>query len=137
MALYYFDTSIWLDLFENRNEPNLPKGKWADELVAKIIKEDGRIVYSNLTIRELRINWYNEYDLYSRFQGIKYLLVYVRVTEKQHRRAKDLSKKRQLPRGDAIHALIARDVGAILVALDYDFKKLSDIIDYKKPQDLL
>ncbi len=24
---FYFDTSIWLDFFENRDEPNLPKAK--------------------------------------------------------------------------------------------------------------
>ena len=137
MALYYFDTSIWLDLFENRDEPNLPKGRWANELVAKIISEGGRIVYSNLTIKELRFNGYNEYDLYGRFQEIRYLLIYVRVSTEQHGRAKDLSKKRELPIGDAIHALVARGAGAVLVALDHDFKKLLDIIEYKKPQDLL
>ena len=32
---FYFDTSIWLDFFEDRNEPNLPKSDWARKLVTK------------------------------------------------------------------------------------------------------
>jgi len=37
-ARYYLDTSIWIDLFEKRDEPNLPKGTWAQNLFDKIIK---------------------------------------------------------------------------------------------------
>jgi hypothetical protein len=35
---FYLDTSIWLDFFENRNEPNFSKGTLAKELIKKIIK---------------------------------------------------------------------------------------------------
>ena len=47
---YYFDTSIWLDFFEDRNEPNLPKSKWARELVNKIIENDDKVLYSDNNI---------------------------------------------------------------------------------------
>lgn len=50
---YYFDTSIGLDLFETRNEINLPKGLFAEKLIAKIISEDKIIAYSNAIIDEL------------------------------------------------------------------------------------
>ncbi len=50
---FYFDTSIWLDFFENRDEPNFPKGTLAKKLIDKIIKEDWKIIYSDLNLMEL------------------------------------------------------------------------------------
>jgi len=61
----------------------------------------------------------------------------VESTEKQARKAKDLSSKRDIPKGDALHALIARDNKATLVTLDNHFKKLLDITKPKRPQDLI
>ena len=58
-------------------------------------------------------------------------------TEKQVRKSKDLSSKRDIPKGDALHALIARDNKATLVTLDNHFKKLYDITKSKRPQDII
>lgn len=33
---FYFDTSIWLDFLEKRDEPNLPKSAWVKDLIEKI-----------------------------------------------------------------------------------------------------
>ena len=52
--VFYFDTSIWLDFLENRNEPNIPKGRWVQELVSRIIQSGHKIVYSDLNIIELK-----------------------------------------------------------------------------------
>ena len=46
---YYLDTSIWLDFFENRNEPNMPKGDWAHNLLERITKNNDKAIYSVLT----------------------------------------------------------------------------------------
>ena len=51
---YYFDTSIWLDFLEKRDEPNMPKSEWALRLVDNITKNDDTIVYSDLTLMELK-----------------------------------------------------------------------------------
>ncbi|MBI2047107.1 PIN domain-containing protein, partial [Candidatus Pacearchaeota archaeon] len=55
----------------------------------------------------------------------------------QFGKAKDLSKKRDIPLFDALHALLARDQRATLVTRDKHFEKLSDIISYKKPEELI
>ncbi len=133
---FYFDTSIWLDLFENRNEPNLPKGKWASELVSKIIKNDDIIIYSDNNIFELIVLEYSKYELEKMFKPLRPILLFVESTKKQIGQAKDLSFKRNIPKRDALHALIARDNKAILVTLDKHFQKLLDIIEPKRPQDL-
>ena len=134
---YYFDTSIWLDFFENRNELHLPKGDWAHRLMDKIINSDDRILYSDMVLIELRVLGYQQHELEMLFQALKPVLIFVQATDKQLKRAKDLSLKRNVPKGDAVHALIARDQQAIFVTLDRHFDTLRDIINAQRPQDLI
>ena len=134
---YYFDTSIWLDFIEYRDEPNLPKGKWAHELINKIIKMDAKLLYSDHNLIELEVAGYSSYEIDNIFSKIKSILVFVESTEKQFGKAKDLSLKRNIPKGDALHSLIARDNKAILVTLDKHFRKLEDIAKPNRPQDLI
>ncbi|MBI2546234.1 PIN domain-containing protein [Candidatus Woesearchaeota archaeon] len=134
---YYLDTSIWLDFFENRNEPNLPKGDWAHKLLGKITENNDKIIYSDIVIIELGAAGYSPQEIENLFDRIKPILIFIESTEKQVRKAKDLSSKRGVPNGDALHALIARDNKAIVVTLDRHFKKLLDINKSKRPQDLI
>jgi len=133
---YYLDTSIWLDLLENRNEPNFPKGKWAKQLLDKIVKEGSMILLSDNNYTELSVLGYDALqiqDIFRKYQMIEYVL----STHKQIGKAKDLSKKRNIPKRDALHALLARDNNAILVTFDKHFDKLTDIIKPKRTNDLV
>ncbi|MBI2575347.1 PIN domain-containing protein [Candidatus Woesearchaeota archaeon] len=134
---YYLDTAIWLDFFENRNEPNMPKGDWAHKLLNKIIKNNGRVIYSDIVLLEIGITGYQPYEIEKLFEKIKPILIFAESTEKQAGKAKDLSSKRSIPKGDALHAILARDNKAMLVTLDKHFKRLTDIIKPKMPQDLI
>ena len=135
--IYYLDTSIWLDFFENRNEPNFPKGDLAHVLLSAIIDNDDKIIYSDITLLELIEIGYQIQEIRELFKRIKPILIFVKSTEKEARRAKDLSEKRDVPKKDALHALIARDNKSILVTFDNHFKNLLDIIKPKKPQDII
>ncbi len=137
MQKFYFDTSIWLDLLENRNEPNMPKGDWARHLLNKITKENDIIVYSDLILLELNSAGYSIFELEEIFRKLKDITYFVESTEKQVRRAKDFAAKRNIPKKDALHALIARDSRAILITLDKHFRKLTDIAIVKRPQDII
>lgn len=134
---YYLDTSIWLDFLEGRDEPDFPKSSLAKELVNKIIKEGNKIIYSDLILIELRKIGYSKYDLEYMFAPLRKNLVFMEATPKQVGKGRDLSFKRNVPKADAIHALIARDNNAILVTLDKHFQKLIEIIKPFKPQELL
>ena len=133
----YFDTSIWLDLFEDRDEPNMPKGKWATELVGKIIRENEKIAYSDLNISELEDAGYSLYEIERLFQPFDFILIYIESTKQEVGKSRDLSLKRGIPKGDALHALIARDNNLILITLDNHFQRLLDIIKPAKPQDII
>ncbi|MBI3051505.1 PIN domain-containing protein [Candidatus Woesearchaeota archaeon] len=134
---YYLDTSIWLDFFENRNEPNLPKGDWAHKLLNKITENNDDVIYSDIVLLELGVGGYQPHEIEKLLEKTKPILIFTESTEKQARKAKDLSSKRNVPKGDALHALIARDNKAILVTLDNHFRKLLDITKAKRPQDII
>ncbi|MFA4887077.1 MAG: PIN domain-containing protein [Candidatus Nanoarchaeia archaeon] len=132
---YYFDTSIWLDFFEDRDEPNFPKGKWAQEIVERIIETNGKIVYSDLVLVELQVGGYSSFEVEILFKKLKSVLVFIESTERLQGKAKDLAVKRNVPKGDALHALLAREAKATLISFDGHFKELQDIVKTKKPQE--
>ena len=137
MKKYYFDTSIWLDFFENRDEPNLPKGEWANKLVDRIISEDSKIVYSDAVKDEITDLGYIPNDVEKLFEPLNRILIFAEATKKQFGKAKDLAAKRNVPLFYALHALIARDNKALMITRETHFKKLSDIAKYKKPEDII
>ena len=105
--------------------------------VNKIIESDGRVLYSDNNILELNNLGYSSYDIDEMIKPLKPILIFVESNGKQIGKAKDLSLKRNIPKRDALHALIARDNEAILVALDNHFQKTRDIIEPKRPQDII
>ena len=137
MQKFYFDTSIWLDFFEDRDELNLPKGQWAHKLLNKILEQNSKIVVSDNNVYELRLIGYSQYEINDMFKNLKPLIIFVESTNKQIGKAKDIALKRKIPRRDALHALIARDNKAILITLDKHFQKIQDIIKTKRPKDVI
>jgi len=134
---FYFDTSIWLDFFEKRNEPSLPKGDFVIKLVDKILKNNFRIVYSEVVKNEMIELGYLRYDLEPLFFPLKSFLIYVESNKKQFGKAKDLSKKREIPLFDALHAILARDSRSTLITRDRHFDMIKDIIRTQKPEEFI
>ena len=48
-----------------------------------------------------------------------------------------LAEIRNVPRGDAIHAIIARDYELILITRDKHFQNLKDIAECYKPEEII
>ena len=134
---YYFDTSIWLDFLENRNEPNMPKGEWARKLVMKIVNKKDKILISEAIKNELMGIGYSKYEIEILFRPFQNYIKEVYTNGKQYGKAKDLKNKRKVPFLDALHAVLARDNKAIMVTRDLHFNKLLDIIKYKKPEEII
>ncbi len=134
---FYLDTSIWLDFIEDRDEPNFPKSEWTHQLLNKITKNNDKVIYSDAVLFELNVAGYNSYEIKNIFKSIRQILIFVEATEKQVGKAKDLALKRDIPKRDALHAIIARDNKAVLITFDRHFQKLADIIQPKRPQDFI
>jgi len=133
---YYLDTSIWRDLHEGREDKFRPLGEWAFELLRKIRINQEKVLYSDLTLDELSIA-YDKETITKLFQDIAELLEKVEIKENHVNEASKLSKKHNIPFGDALHGILARDNNAIMVTRDHHFEKLIGIVSVKKPEDLI
>ena len=135
---YYLDTQIWIDYYTQRG-PDGIYGDQALKLILKIIIDDSKVIFSNLHEKEMKNIGLSQTDINSLLLIIKPDHVKrVSVTKLHIKEAHKLSKLRNVPLGDAIHAVLARDFEAQLVSRDEkDFRKLKDITKFIQPKNLI
>ena len=135
MRSFYFDTSIWIDIYEKRGY----NGEVAKKLMEKVIKEDSVIVYSDLVVKEFKRIGYSEHEINVILSIAKPGHIRrIHLTKGQLIEAKQLFKQRDVPLGDIFHAILARDHEAQLVSRDEkDFRKLKDVAIMAEPKDLV
>lgn len=135
---YYVDTSIWRDLHENRKDRFRPLGEWAFEFFRIVEERNEKILYSDFVMLELRRK-YSEKEAAQviNFVGKNNFLLKVEISTQQIKEAKALCRKRQVAFGDALHAILARDNGAVMVTRDKHFFELTDIAEIRKPEELI
>jgi len=61
----------------------------------------------------------------------------IMVNKEQVLESTKISKERNLPKGDVLHAIIARDNDLVLITRDNHFKKLKDISLHYKPEEII
>ena|SRR3989344_781513 len=134
---YLIDTSIWVDLYEDRKGyKNEPLGEYALKLLSRIKIKKSNIILTDLLVRELEMN-YSIPEINGMFNPFEKIIIKIITTEKQREEAKKIAKERNIPPGDALHAIIARDNNLILITRDKHFKKLEDISKHYKPEELI
>ncbi|MDP2749393.1 MAG: PIN domain-containing protein [Nanoarchaeota archaeon] len=132
---YYIDTSIWIDLYEDRKGFNgEPLGDYALKLLSFINSGTGKLVITDFLIRELSHNYSLE-EINGMFNPFCYDKIF--VSENQRKEAERIAKERDVPKGDALHAIIARDNNLLLVSRDNHFKQLRDIWPHHKPEEII
>tara|TARA_Y100000310_G_C20450634_1_gene700539 strand:- start:409 stop:816 length:408 start_codon:yes stop_codon:yes gene_type:complete len=131
---FYYDTSIWIDFHEKRGD----NGKLALKLILKIINEDLKIAYSDLNVKEFKILGYSQEEIDAILGIIKpNNIKHVHIYKEQIEEARKIARKRNVPRKDALHAIIARDNDLQLIATDSHYEQLRDITKCKKPIDVI
>ena len=134
---YYLDTAIWIDLYENRKGYNEePLGDYAFKLFAMIKSKKGNIIITDLTITELGMH-YTMPEIKGMINPFEYFIERLLSSKKQRNQSMKIARERNIPKGDALHAVIARDSNLILVTRDSHFKKLKDISMYYKPEEII
>ncbi|HLC62211.1 MAG TPA: PIN domain-containing protein [Candidatus Nanoarchaeia archaeon] len=134
---YIIDTSIWVDLYEDRKDyNNEPLGNYAFKLLVKIKAKESAIVLTDFLIRELE-TIYSVAEINGMFKPFEKIIKKIIATEKQWEEAKKIAKERDVPAGDALHVIIARDNNFILVTRDRHFRELEDISKHYKPEELI
>ena len=134
---YFIDTSIWIDFYEDRiGYKDEPLGDYAFKLLAKIKAKESRIVISDFLIRELEIQYSME-QINGILKPFEKLIDKIFVTKSQKDEAIKISLERKVPKGDALHAIAARDDKLILITRDNHFRMLQDITKHYKPEELI
>ena len=134
---YYVDTAIWRDLHENRTDKFRPLGEWAFEFFKKVLDDEKKILYSDLVIKELS----GHFDIKTinnilNIASGRELLEKVEINKNQTKEAFEIKKKLNVPFGDALHAILARDNNAVMVTRDKHFLEF-DFVAVKKPEELI
>ncbi len=134
---YYIDTSIWIDLYEDRKGYNKEHlGEFALKLFGLIKAKKNRLIITDLLIIELEMNYSME-EINGMIKPFEDIVEKIIITPKQRNEAKRIGEERSLPPGDVLHAIIARDNHAILVTRDNHFRKLEDVSKHYKPEDII
>ena len=136
MKVFYVDTSIWRDLFENRKDNVKPLGEFAFMFCKKCIENNWTILISEFLIYELTKNLTKE-QINSFLNEYKQILINVKTTNKELKQANTLSKQRKVSFGDVLHAILARNNNAVIVSRDKHFDDLRDIAECFKPEELI
>lgn len=131
---YYLDTSVWIDFHEKRGK----NGEAALKLLTKIIEQDNILVYSDMTVKEFKQIGYSQNEINSILKIAKPdHIKRIHINKEQREEAKKLASQRNIPKADALHAILARDNELQLIARDPHFKKLKDITNSKIPEDFI
>ncbi len=134
---FYVDTAIWVDFYEDRKGFNgEPLGDYAFRLFSLILANDYGLVISDLIIKELE-QIYSIPEINGMIKPFEKLLMKIYSSGETRLKAKNISKQRNVPFGDVLHALIAKSNNFILVTRDKHFKKLIDISNFYKPEELI
>jgi len=137
MVKYYLDTCIWRDYFENRNDRFRPLGEWAFMVIRQIINQGSLIVYSDVLDGELR-QVYSDEEMLAKFSVVpSKLRIDVKITRHQFCEGLVISKKLGIPLKDALHSILARDHGAVLITRDKHFYEFAEQLEIRKPEDLI
>jgi len=134
---YYLDTCVWRDYLEGRSDRFRPLGEWAFSLIKRVIRESEILLVSDLVEAEL-LSAFDQNDLVRIFSIVPDgILVRVETKDIQLKEAMKVGKMFGVPVNDALHAVIARDNGAILVTRDKHFIGICEGLVVKKPEDLI
>ena len=89
-------------------------------------------------IKELEDFGYSIDEINSIFHVVKPNNIrFVNTSKEQKDEAKQLAYQKKIPKADALHAILARDNDAIMVSRDSHFKKLNNIVETKKPEEII
>jgi predicted nucleic acid-binding protein len=134
---YYLDTSIWMDMYEDRKGYcGEPIGYYAFRLIAIIKNSKSRLIISDILIKEL-LNNYSFEQINSMLKPFEKFIDHINSTKYQIEEAESISKQRNLPKGDVLHAILSRDNNLILISRDKHFRQLQDVSKYYKPEDVI
>lgn len=134
--IFYIDTAIWIDCYENRKSGDLDIGKITLEFFKHMLVSKYKILISKVLIRELEKRYSLE-QIRGMMKIYETQLIKVSESTAQIYEAKIIAEERRVPPGDVLHAILARDYNAIMISRDNHFQRLKDICIVEKPETII
>ncbi|MBI5553879.1 MAG: PIN domain-containing protein [Candidatus Diapherotrites archaeon] len=133
---FYLDTCIWMDYLESRTDGLRPLGEFAFAFLKACKTKKHSILFSELVSFELR-QYHSEERIRQMFADHQTTLNEVSISNSQQLEAKMLELKlNEVHKSDILHAILARDNGAILITRDNHFNELSSLVKISKPEEV-
>ncbi|MFH1649963.1 MAG: PIN domain-containing protein [Candidatus Woesearchaeota archaeon] len=135
---YYLDTCIWRDFYENRmGLHGKPLGKQANNLFTKVISKRFMLLYSDLTVKELSIDYTKtEIKEMLNLLFLTGVLKKVDISENDYKEAQTIARQYGVPTPDALHALLARNNNSVLVSQDKHALLLQQVVRVMRPEEV-
>lgn len=139
MGKLYLDTHIFADYWFDRHDIRRPLGEFAHRLLQDAVSCKHLILISPDTLEELRAVGLPDNHIQQLLSPLQEKQKLVRVTASAlpEAEARQLGSTRRIPYADALHAVLARDNGAVLVTRDHHHERVTDIASIAKPEELL
>jgi len=135
---YYIDTSVWRDYYENRVAGAKPLGEFAFQFFRYCKQNKCIILFSDLVIHELGTA-YNNNEIKEMMRIVSDYGLLKKVQEpskEQYQEARLLGKNFNVPFGDALNAVLARDNDAVLIYRDSHFHELQRIVTIRYTEEV-
>lgn len=137
----YLDTSIYLDYWQNRADKMRPLGEFAFSLMKEAIKCRFLILISNEVLKELeKVTGFSEEKVWNTIlSSLKEAnkIAIVKINLNQIKESEKIAKQKNIPKADALHAVLSRDNDAILISRDYHHDSVREIAEVMKPEEIL
>ncbi len=136
----YIDADVWLNFWFDEMLGLIPASHYAEELLRKAAREGWTIVMSEKAKKEIEGAGVLLEDLEEKLSEFRSggLLEEPKFEERDMQYALKISGERRLHLSDAIHAALAIKTKSIIVTRNIKhFKKVSDLVKIRKPEDLL
>lgn len=135
--LFYLDTCIWRDYFEDRKDGIQPLGEFAFQFLKNCEKKEYKILVSDVVIEELKSH-YTQEKINEVFSSFEKFLMKISVSNEQIKEAQKISEKNNETHfNDALHAVLSRDNKATMITRDKHFETLRAIVEVEKPENAI
>ncbi len=135
----YIDADVWLNFWLDEMLGLIPASHYTEELLGKACREDWTIVISEHVKKEIFKKKVSPEDLENMLAKLREggLLEEVEAGQRDIELADRIYRSKGLHRSDALHATLAIKSKAIMVTRTAHFNLVKDLVEIRKPEDLL
>lgn len=135
----YLDADVWLNFWQGEMIGLKPAFYYTKELLEKAVEEKWTVVFSEVVKSEILKRKIALQDLEEKLSELRQegLLEYVEAEKEDYEKAEQIYRETGLHFPDSLHAALSIKYKAIMVTRTRHFDAVKNILEVRKPEDLL